>query len=56
VLARAGQGFPSRFRVVTAVRQSTGALLLLDVRGAFWGAAALVDVLVGVALRPPFLR
>lgn len=77
-------GFPSWFRVVTALLQIAGAMALLDVRGAFWGAALLAGVLVGaaathllhdppaavaspvvvlvltgvvgVALRPPFLR
>lgn len=40
-------GFPNWFRVTTAVLQIAGAVLLLDVRSAFWGAALLTGVLVG---------
>lgn len=40
-------GFPDWFRGATAVAQVAGALLLLDVRGTFWGGALLAGVLVG---------
>jgi hypothetical protein len=40
-------GFPGWFRAATALAQIAGALLLLDVRAAFWGGAVLAGVLAG---------